>query len=75
MEKKVNEDRERAFNLALTEARNNGISEVAAQQAAIQAANEAAEQSDFLRMNENLSGDAQVRRERCFPGGHGSVCV
>ena len=61
MEKKLSEDREKAFNAALAEARAAGVSEDAARQAAVQAANEAAEASDFLRRSENMSGDAQAR--------------
>jgi hypothetical protein len=37
------------------------MSEAAAQQRAIQAAAEAAEQSDFVRLSDNMQGDAQAQ--------------
>jgi hypothetical protein len=73
MEKKVNEEREAAFQAALAEARSSGVSEAAAQQAAIHAANEAAENSEFLRMSENLSGDAQAKCGFQTPQHHSPV--
>jgi hypothetical protein len=60
MENKVNEVREKAFNASLAESRAQGVSEDAARRAAIHAANEAAEKSDFQRVSENMAGDAQV---------------
>lgn len=60
MEKKLHETKEKAFSAALADARAAGVPEEAAEQQAIQAANEAAEKSEFARMNENLAGDAQV---------------
>ena len=60
MEKKITEASEAAFNTALSEARGNGLTEEAAQQMAVQAAKAAADESEFARINENLSGDAQV---------------
>ena len=61
MEKKLHETKEKAFQVALADARAAGVPEEAAEQQAMQAANEAAEKSEFARLNENLAGDAQVR--------------